>query len=108
MKKIVDFLRPAFDEMWIYSMSLFGVIASPFVTAGVVGAKLNLGIETWVMAGVIAVLVTGYFELKGTPADKKKPAVMKRRYFTAFAIGLVGQSGVQLLVRGIEKIAGLI
>ena len=108
MRKVIDFLRPAFDEMWIYGMSLFGVLASPFVLAGATGAKLQLGVDQLVMAGVIAVLVTGYFELKGSPEAKKKPAVMKRRYFLAFAIGLIGQNGVQLLVKGIEKVTGLV
>ena len=83
-------LRPAFDELGVYGVTLGGIAVSPVIVAAAAGSsdfRLNLHWSIWILALVISWAVIAVFEMRGTKDQKKIKKVLFQRYTLGFFAG---------------------
>lgn len=103
MKTLWDYLRPAWDEMFVYPCAFLGVVLSPIVVTAATGEIPAMRAHWWDLATslVITVAVLTAFEIRGTPEGKRKPDARWRRYSFAFFGGLAWRQVVPAVVHAI-------
>ena len=91
MKKVLEFLKPAWDDaMWLL-YAIAGVIGAAAMQALSKNVSLHVRPAHIVVAVVCALGTAGFFELKGDAAGKQKNK--SRRYVYALIAGL-GWQGI--------------
>jgi hypothetical protein len=106
MQKIIDKLRPAFDEACVYPCAVLGVVLSPVIMAAAQGEHPKLVVHWWDFATslVITVAILMMVESQGTAAGKRQPAARFRRYGFAFFAGLAWRQIVPVILAAVTKL----
>jgi hypothetical protein len=105
--KLIDRLRPAFDEAWVYPCVLLGIVASPVVITAALGqtpARLAVHWYDFVTSLVVAVIVLMAYEMRGTAEGKKTATARWRRYGFAFLGGLAWRQVVPAVLNLISNL----
>lgn len=84
-------LKPAFDEIGIYGVTVVAVVVvAPVIEAAIADQIPTIVVHWWdfVIAVFIAFLTIAYFEMKGTKEGKKSKDGLQRRWYMAFLGGV--------------------